>query len=505
MAIASLDAQSRSEPDSAMRARLSAGDAAWSRGARDSAYDLYRAVVQGDSGASTRALFRLGLIEGYRNRLDDATELLRAYVRREPQDDEGRIALARVLAWDARYGESIAVYDDVLARDSTYRDAAVGRAQALAWSSHLPEAVASYRRWLAYAPADVEAWIGLAQTQRWSGRAMSADSALRRALQLAPSSTVAREQLRWVRVDLAGSAEPAVVYTDDSDGNRSTFYALTMASRSFGDLRLKLTGTVRETTLRLAEGTSTGSRSSVTWASPARHLAATVEVGAVYLSSRDAGEATRGQTLPHALARMSAMPLPRTIMGLTLSRTPFDETTPLIAGAISISAADLDLSAEPWRGVSLGASAGRATIDGGQIPNARVSAGGVVRWALRPGWSVAAGARGLRYDTTGRADGYFSPNRFSLLEVSARTVTGRDRGWGATVEGGVGRQSIRFLATDSRRSKGASRASAGVRFRPVPGYELEVAYSVSSVASPFAQQAAEYSARSFWVRGRLKL
>jgi hypothetical protein len=34
---------------------------------------------------------------------------------------------------------------------------------------------------------------------------------------------------------------------------------------------------------------------------------------------------------------------------------------------------------------------------------------------------------------------------------------------------------------------------------------MEAQYGVSSVASPFTQQAAEYRARSFSVRGRLKL
>ncbi len=538
VAAASAPAQSRSWPDSTIRATIVAGDAAWSRGARDSAYLFYHAAVQRDSGASTRALFRLGVLEGNRNRLDDAAALLRAYVRREPGDDEGRIALARVLAWTGRYDESVACYDQVLARDSTYRDAALGRAQALTWASRLPEAMSSYRRWLAYAPADASAqkgvarivawrgdlaeserlwralvarypddvatWVGLAQVQRWAGRAAPADSALRRALQLAPASSDAREELALVRADLDGAAEPAAIRVSDSDGNRSTWYGLTMTSQSLGSWRLRLSGTLRETSLQGAAGTSTGARASATWALPAGRLAATAELGAVHLSSRDAG-ATSAHTRPQALLRVSGALRPRTTVGVSLSKTPFDETTPLIARGIVATAADVDLSMEPWRGIALGGGAGHTRIDGGTVPNARRSAVGVVRWAIRPGWSLSATARGMRYDTTGRGDGYFSPNRFSLLEVGARKVTGRDRGWGVTLEAGVGRQAIRGLASDRTRSNGAARGSVGVRFRPLPGYEMEAAYGVSSVASPFTQQASEYRARSFSVRGRLKL
>jgi len=109
----------------------------------------------------------------------------------------------------------------------------------------------------------------------------------------------------------------------------------------------------------------------------------------------------------------------------------------------------------------------------------------------------------MAYDTTGRADGYFAPRRFTLVEGSVRQVFGRDVGWGATLEGGIGRQGIRFSAGDPIRGNMAARGSVALRFTPVRGYEVEAAGGASSVASPFAQGAAEYSVTWFSLRGRI--
>jgi tetratricopeptide (TPR) repeat protein len=170
-----LPAQQQVTADSANRT-IAAGDAAWTSGARDSAYACYRLAVAQSPEVSAHVLFRLATLESERNRLDPSIALLREYVRREPRDDEGRLALARVLAWRGRYDQSIAVYDEVLTRDSTYRDAALGRAQALAWAGRFPAAVGAYERWLAHAPADTAAELGLARTLSWAGQFAAAES-----------------------------------------------------------------------------------------------------------------------------------------------------------------------------------------------------------------------------------------------------------------------------------------------------------------------------------------
>jgi hypothetical protein len=110
----------------------------------------------------------------------------------------------------------------------------------------------------------------------------------------------------------------------------------------------------------------------------------------------------------------------------------------------------------------------------------------------------------MRYDASGRADGYFSPDRFILAEGSARQVLGGERGWGAVIEGGAGRQQIRMAAGDTARGSLAVRGALTLRYTALAGYAIEASGGASSVASPYAQDGAGYRVRWFSLRGRLR-
>ena len=481
------------------------GDAQWARGQRDSAQLHYQVAIARDSAVSTRALFRLAMLASDHNRLKTAAALLEVYMRLEPQDDEGRLALARTLAWDGRYQAAMALYDDVLSRDSTYRDAEKGRARVVAWRGDLAQSEQLWRRLVARYPNDAEAWIGLAQVQRWSGRARGADSAMRRAIAIAPGSADAWSQWAWVRAELAGASEPTVVRGTDSDGNRATSYAMTVLARAAGPLRLRFTGSHRDAEYQSLRGASSGAQASLRWSPPGRSLSLSAQAGATRLTSRAGSERAQARILGLVAFSGSGAISSHVHLGATLSRTPFDETATLIAGGIAISGIDTDLSVALPHRVALDAGLGGARVHGGRLPNARRSAVGSMRWTVRRGLSLSAAARGLAYDTTGRADGYFAPHRFALLEGGARFVVGRDLGWGATLDGGLGRQSIRFSSSDPTSRHGAARGAVTLRYAPSPGYELEVAGGASTVASPFAQAAAVYSARWCSLRARLPI
>lgn len=566
-----LPAQARVTGDSASRT-IAAGDAAWSSGARDSAYTCYRLAVAQSTEVSTHVLFRLAALESERNRLDPSIALLREYVRREPGDDEGRLVLARVLAWRGRYDQSIAVYDEVLTRDSTYRDAALGRAQALAWAARFPAAVAAYERWLSHAPADTaaelglartlawagqldaaesryagvaerggsseaergvarvagwrgdlarserlwralterhpadaESWLGLGQVQRWAGQTRAADTSLRRALVLAPASAEAREALQAVRVDLAGAAEPLGTHSTDSDGNRMNTLTVAVLSQPMGTARLRLTASMREAGYQGTTGLSTGIRAGLLWSSPGNRISTTTELGASHLSSQIAQRDATTHTRPWAVLRLGSRFSPRVAGGVTITAVPFDETATLIRGGIHTTGLEADMSLMLPGHLSLGVAGGRTTLNGGLLPNVRRAVDATARWRGRAGLSVAVTARGMAYDTTGRTDGYFAPHRFTLVEGSVRKIFGSDRGWGGTLEGAVGRQGIRFVSGERANGNLASRGSVVLRYSPVAGYQVEAAGGASSVASPFAQGAAEYSVTWFSLGGRIKV
>ncbi|MBC7671196.1 MAG: hypothetical protein H7247_02140, partial [Polaromonas sp.] len=123
-------------PDVATSARLpeilARAESAWRAASYPLATRLYTVAVERDS-SSSRAVFRLATLHAWDDDRDTAERLFRRYITLEPQDTEGRLALARALAWAATYSGARAPYDSVIAADRTYRDAVVGRAQTLSW------------------------------------------------------------------------------------------------------------------------------------------------------------------------------------------------------------------------------------------------------------------------------------------------------------------------------------------------------------------------------------
>ena len=149
---------------------LARGDVAWEAREHDAAFAAYDSVVRADSTFSTRALFRLGTLHAWANRLPEAIACHRLYVRLEPKDLEGNVALARTYAWASRFPAAIAAYDSVLAREADYRDAVIGRATALAWWGKLDPAIADLSRWQSTHPDDVEVALQRARFLSWAGK-----------------------------------------------------------------------------------------------------------------------------------------------------------------------------------------------------------------------------------------------------------------------------------------------------------------------------------------------
>jgi hypothetical protein len=125
--------------------------------------------------------------------------------------------------------------------------------------------------------------------------------------------------------------------------------------------------------------------------------------------------------------------------------------------------------------------------------------------AVRRGFSVGVAARSFGYDTLARGDGYFAPSAFLLVEGNTHLEVGRELGWSATVDGGVGRQTIRFTPDAEPRGNLAQRVGLGLLYRPTPGTELGASYGFANVAAPGTVSAAEYRAQSLSLRARLRL
>jgi tetratricopeptide (TPR) repeat protein len=140
----------------------------------------------------------------------------------DPEAAEVRLKRARVLAWDQRYGESLAEYDLLRAAPGPSPGGAeleLERAEVLSWAGRSEEAEAAFAAILAADPGHARAARGLARTLAWSGRASAADRAYARALEL-EDDPEARGEWARLRAGHPPSLDQGFDYYEDSDGFR---------------------------------------------------------------------------------------------------------------------------------------------------------------------------------------------------------------------------------------------------------------------------------------------
>ena len=482
---------------------LAAADAAWQAGNYDQAFTDYSEIVRRDS-TSTRALFRLATLLARRTEFDAAIARFRQYCRLAPADDDGRVGLARTLAWAGRYGESIATYDSILTRTAAHRDATLGAAHALAWSGQLDSAIARYERWVRGHPADADAWTGMAQAWRWSGRPAVARQALQRALTAQPQHYEALAELRSLEASVAASIEPTVTSTNDTDRNASTTFGLRMGVPAAWNGPILVDGTLRVAALGTMRGTATTLRASTSWTALGSRFTFGGDVGATRLEARVApGTSARTGLMPLLGARATGRLARNLSAAVGVSHASFGETAALILARIATTAVEGSADATLRRGLTLTAGGGVTKLTGGSSPNDRVAAAGSLRWRMHRAVSVAAALTSYGYRHAA-ADGYFAPRRYVLAEGSVRARAGGELGWAVEGEGGLGAQSITTFDT-THSTRFAQRASVMLVYRLAPGVEWGLGGAFANAASPVAVSSTNYRAWSLSLRGRLRL
>ncbi len=148
-----------------------------------------------------------------------AIDLYREVVEEQPDHFMARMWLARVLAWEGRYDDSLVHYDHFLAGEEPPDWAGVERAEVLSWAGRYEQAEAAFQALLAADPRDARAARGLARVYQWSGRGAEAVVAYERALAIEDDSEAQRDLAR-LRSQLAGGVQLGSDYSEDSDGFR---------------------------------------------------------------------------------------------------------------------------------------------------------------------------------------------------------------------------------------------------------------------------------------------
>jgi tetratricopeptide (TPR) repeat protein len=438
-------------------------DAAWAEGRYDAARSNYLQVLA-KNPQDVRANLRLGVMLSWQGKLDSALVLLGRARAGDPADVEIRLIEARVLAWDKQYPAALARYDSLLAEYPRLREAALDRARTLAWAGRLDDSRALYRQMIANDSTDRDAMLGAAQVGAWKGELELAEQEYHRllsrngrdvdarvglgyvylwqgrpgaagrqadyALTIDSTAKSARDLRHAVREANGSALEGSVNWSDDSDHNTS-FWQTLGASAPVGD-RLRIFGSVnalqtsdpiRDARRVGAEGGATLSMGKVqlTGAGGARNL--TPEVAPTW-------------TAATYRARLSYRPIPRLGLGLGYSRAPFDETALLIEQNLTMESLDGGVDFRPTTTLTVFAGAGALWLSDG---NSRTNYSGGATQKFYGHFFLGVLGRTLSYDH--RGIGYFSPDRFSVLEGLAG-YSRETRRWISGLSGGLGAQQV---------------------------------------------------------------
>lgn len=443
--------------------QVATGDSAWSEGRFEDARAAYVSALQDEPGLP-RANFRLGVLLSWNGKLDSALVLLararagdpeneemglvqarvmswnkqfdEATVRydsllaRNPDLHEASLGGARVLAWAGRLSEAAKAYDMMLARDSTDREAEVGRAQVAAWLGDLTGASRRYQTALDRDPRDLDALVGLGYVYHWQGQEALAGRQARRAMEIDSSYQTARDLRQVVQAALRPAMEFSVGWSHDSDDNTGWWQTMTVSSAVSNAARGFISTAVLEASAPGRDATRVSAEAGLYYSTgPATVTAA---LGVRRLSADLAPSRTPGTWRARLDYRIS----PAVSAGVGYARYPFDEIAGLIARRLDLDAADAGITLKPTRELRFLASGGGIWFSDG---NRRESVQLLITRTLGPHFFVGSFGRMLWFDHQGT--GYFSPNRFSVLEGQAGYTY--DRGaWSGILSGGLGGQQV---------------------------------------------------------------
>ena len=413
-----------------LAAQLPEAEDAFTRGEYRLARSLYDSVLTVDS-LNPRALYRLAVLDSWDGNLKQSLARF-LQLRRIEQSLDIAVAHAKVLSWDGQTRWSEALYDSVLAIDSTRSDALAGRARAVAWSGKLERAERLWRQALERYPDDPEILIGLAQTLYWEGQPALAEGYVARARALSPADATARDLFDQLRAErrpmLAVSSDGA----SDIEHNRFVSLAATFSASLIPTLRSSARASWRRNDLGGLVGTSSGFEA---WVVHSFRGGATLRVGA---GARALNWDPGTRTFVTFQAGIGLRPAKFTTISMAYAHYPFDETALLVRRAFVWN--ELDVSAElaPGPGVDITVVGNGAWLSDG---NRRLIAASSVMVGVTSGVQVGAYARILGYREANPGRDYFAPDRFTVGEGRVAYGWRRQR-WAARLSGGLGAQQV---------------------------------------------------------------
>jgi len=412
-----------------LRAQQSEADAAWSQGRYEAARAGYEQVLLQNPSAA-RANLRIGILLSWEGKLDSALTLIARARAVSPADIDVRLAEARVRAWDRQYDAAIARYDSVLMESPNLREAEQGKAQTFSWKGDLSTAKQLYREILARHPEDADALVGLGYIHYWEGREAAARQHAQSALAVDSTHEAARALSRTIEEASRPATEGTATWSNDSDHNTSFGQTLSASASPGGGVGIFGSVSALETSDPALDATRIGGEAGVTAA-----------VGRFQLTG--AGGARRlfpevadPRTAATYRASVGFRPSPGFGARLGYSRFPFDEIASLMERDLDLELLEGGFDARPFGGFSLFAAGSGLWLSDG---NTRTGIVAGLTQKLHRRFSLGLFGRTLTYEE--RGVGYFSPDRFSVLEATA-SYTVDTPSWTGSLGGGLGAQQV---------------------------------------------------------------
>lgn len=470
---------------------------AWS-GRYSDAIAVYDSVIAVDRTNRGAVLGRAQTL-AWAGNSDAALAAYKQWVATHRSDRDAAIEYARVLAWSGDLEAAERLYTELSATGNA--NAKKGLARVIGWRGDLRRSERAWRQVLVTDPADPEALTGLAQVLSWQGRQADAETALQLALRANPAYGDARTLMRWVQADLRPSVTVTGIGSNDSDDNRATGFVLDYVTRAPWNGTVGLKYAERWANFAAVDSRADGVNVFGRWQPAGSSWQLRADAGATHHSSTLVATPDRKRTIASGALRASGNLGRALTVGLAGSRTPFDETALLIANGVISSEVAGEVEIALPGPLSLAGAASHARLTGGALENSRDAFSSTLRWTHNRSWSIGVGARQFGYDTTS-SDGYFSPKRYRLAELSGRGRVGGNLGWNAEGDVGVGSQSIDFFGS-SGGSRRAERVALTAGYRFSPAHEFSAAGSYANVAGPGQTGGSEYKAYAFSLRARV--
>jgi len=468
-------------------AQLPEAEDAFEHGDFRLARTLYDSVLKSDS-LNPRALYRLAVLDSWDGHLKQS---LSGFVRlrRVEQSLDIAVAHARVLSWDGQTRWAEALYDSVLAVDSTRSDALAGRARTVAWGGDLDRAERLWRSALERYPDDPEILVGLAQTLYWEGEPGLAESYIARARSLAPSDQTARDLFSLVRAE----RRPAIGFSSDDANDIEHNRFVSVAGYASASLTSLLRGTVRASWRRNDLGGLVGkSTGAEAWVVQSLRRAS-IRAGLGFRSLASDSGTRRFATVQ---AGLGFRPTTFTTIAVGYSRYPFDETALLVRRAFVWDELDVSADLSPNPTLDLSFTANSAWLSDG---NRRLIGSATAMVGVARGVRVGAYARLMGYREANPGRGYFAPDRFAVGEGRV-AYSWRRQHWSLRLGGGLGAQKVGTGAATQAEWHGDATFSRS--WRAVDELALVALYTNSATARSGAEVTPTYRYWSVGLRMR---